>query len=155
MGGLINFLVAIVVLFGGGVLAMRWLSGWGRLETHYRKATEDPTKIISEGSFRWVSCSLRWTGLSLAVELYPQCLWLGPGFPFNIGLKPVCVPWSSIEAVEVRRTLFLRRTAIRIAGIPWAVYMWGEPGEQIRTVFERTRAAKWGNAQPGVQPDAA
>lgn len=127
----LNFLAIAFAFFGSWIYAMRWLAGWARLQTLYAIKPDALTEQISNGSFRWVGCRLRWTSIAVAIELYPKGLFLRPYFPLNMALHAVCIPWPAIDAHN-RQTLLGRKTTLQIDGYPWPIHILGHPGLVIK-----------------------
>ncbi|WP_061536923.1 hypothetical protein [Collimonas arenae] len=96
---LFSFLLIVGLLFGGGSWLYSWMTGWSQLTKLY--AMKASVQMVSEGSFRWVACDSRWTSLSVSLEIYPQGLWLKPGFPLNFFMSALLIPWEKIEVTEV------------------------------------------------------
>jgi hypothetical protein len=135
----INFLSSLVLLFGGGLFLDRWLSGWGQLEKVY-KCNENPNNNqILRGSRRWARSQIRFTEMWLAVELYPSGLWLRPFFPFNIGLKALCIPWEAIQCAERNRNFFRLSATLHVERCPFPIRIFGKAGVEILAAHAKAK----------------
>jgi hypothetical protein len=136
----LNFLAIAFAFFGTWMYVMRWLAGWARLQTLYAVKPNTLTEQISNGSFRWVGCRLRWTSITVAIELYPKGLFLRPSFPLNMALHAVCIPWPAIDAYN-HQTLLSRKTTLQIDGYPWPLHILGHPGSVIEAHIQALLAS--------------
>lgn len=124
-----NFIFGAALLFGGWGYLYYCLTGWRRLTTLY--ARRDSSLGISQGSFKWVWCSSRWTSLTVSLEIYPQGLWLKPGFPLNLFMPALLIPWDQLEVTEVRDSLLRPRAVFRMIGITWPFIVKGRAGVRV------------------------
>ena len=128
-----------IVFFGSWLEAMRWRSGWKDFEPYETSPDAPNEKQISNGSYRWVSCQPKWTRFAVAVELYPQHLWLRPSFPFNLRLGAIYIPWDAINASQ-RKRFFSRTVTLRIHGCSTGLRFCGAVGQRILAEVETQRA---------------
>lgn len=111
-----NFFIIAGVMFGLSGLIYRWLTRWSQLERLY--AQNIPLNLISKGSYRWVRCKVGLTSISASIEIYPAGLWVKPGFPLTLFMKPVLVPWNKLTIIKRDKLFFTPRAMLRIAGCP-------------------------------------
>ncbi len=138
---IVRFIIVAIVFYGSGIEAMRWLSGWKELEPYVASRNAPDGRQVSNGSYRWVSCRSKWTRFAVAVELYPQHLWLRPGFPLNLRLPAICIPWDAINASQ--KEVFLSRTVtLRIQGCSTSLRFCGAVGQRILAEVETQRARR-------------
>lgn len=140
MAEFMSILIAFVLLFGGGALLMRLLSGWGQLEKRFKCRDDLLNGQISRGSFRWVGSRFRFIQLVLAVEIYPTYLWLRPSFPLNLALKPICIPWKAIQETEVTRNILRSKATVGVEGCSFSIQIYGTPGLRIHAAAENEKA---------------
>lgn len=133
-----RFFFVAIVFFGSWLEAMRWLSGWKSLEPYETNRDATNERPFSNGSYRWVSCRAKWTRFTVAVELYPQYLWLRPSFPLNLRLPAICVPWDAINASQ-REMFFSRTVTLRIHGCSTGLRFFGAVGQRILTEVENSK----------------
>ena len=126
-------LLILCIFFGVPIYCMTSGSGWSLLQELYQARTLEG--LISEGSYRLVHCKSRWLWLTLAVEIYPTGLWLRIGFPLNVFMRSVLLPWESLSVVPSRALIF-RGTALRVEGWPYHIEILGRPGKAIRRKLE-------------------
>jgi hypothetical protein len=123
-------------LFIGWLFLMRWLSGWVQLETRFKCSKDGLNGQISRGSFRWVTCPIRFTRLILAIELYPAFLWLSPGFPLNVVMKAICIPWDEVDRTVMKRTLLGTKVAIYLTEGHFPLRVYEEAGKRVHAVVQ-------------------
>ncbi|MEK6352379.1 MAG: hypothetical protein V4796_09245 [Burkholderia cenocepacia] len=141
MPDIVRFTIVAIVFYGSGIEAMRLLSGWKKLEPYAASRNAPNGGQISNGSYRWVSCRSQWTRFAVAVELYPQHLWLRPSFPLNLRLPAICIPWDSINASQ-QKIIFSRTVTLRIQGCPTVLRFCGAVGQRILAEVEMQRARR-------------
>jgi hypothetical protein len=139
--GILNFVLVAVTLFGAYIFFVRWLTGWKTLEENYRCDRKIPNELISNGSYRWVSASLKDTKIVVVVEVYPDALWLCSTLPLTIIFKPLRIPWHSIESAELRSSFFGKKACLKIAGIKSPIYILGEAGQKICEAVQQSNAS--------------
>ncbi|EIJ41696.1 hypothetical protein BegalDRAFT_0785 [Beggiatoa alba B18LD] len=94
--------VLLLLVWSGILLLVAYISGWSALARYY--AAPMPLPMISQ---RWIyqSMALRWFFWG-----YNNCLTIGVAddgflikvvFPLKIGHKPLLIPWSAIQKIEV------------------------------------------------------
>ncbi|MCA7949010.1 hypothetical protein LGM43_01845 [Burkholderia seminalis] len=135
----VRFFFVVIVFFGSGLQVVRWLSGWKDLERYKTRRDAPNERPISNGSYRWVSCRVKWTSFSVAVELYPQHLWIRPGFPLNLRLPAISIPWDAISASQ-GKIFLLRTVTLRIRGCSTGLRFYGAVGKRILAEVETQRA---------------
>lgn len=155
MSAFMNMLIAFTLLFGGGILLTRLLSGWGQLETQFKCRNDLLHGQISRGSFRWVGSRFRFTQLALAVEIYPAYLWLRPSFPLNFALKPICIPWKAIQATKVTRNILCSKATVGVEGCSFSFQIYGMPGLRIHAAAEDEKAGRSITHNSSLNSDAA
>ncbi|MGH2374360.1 MAG: hypothetical protein ACRDIC_12960, partial [bacterium] len=92
------------------VLLVRWayLKGWEPLRSRFPATTDNASEELT---FRSLSIRLPFFvhlnfGFSTAVKLTNQSIQIRVFPPFGALFKPINLPWSAIENVELRRSLF-------------------------------------------------
>ncbi len=136
-----RFIFVVVVFFGSWLEAVRWLSGWKDLESYASSRGTSNERQISNGPYRWVPCRIRWTALTVAVELYPQHLWLRPSFPLNLRCPAISIPWDAIDASH-GETFITRTVTLHIYGCSTALRFCGVVGQRILAEVETQRARR-------------
>lgn len=136
------FPLFIIMWFGvSGMLAH--IGGWSSLAARFR-ATHPPTGK----RFGFASGSM---GSKLFPVRYGGCLFVTVGdtgihlailFPFRFQSPPLLIPWSQIESVTERNSLFMRDTIIRVRGQETAISVYGRAGVFIRETYARTAFQK-------------
>ncbi|MCA8017977.1 hypothetical protein [Burkholderia metallica] len=134
-----RFIFVVVVYFGSFLEIVRWLSGWKDFEPYESSRDTSNERQISNGSYRWVSCRIKWTAFTVAVELYPRHLWLRPGFPLNLRLPAISIPWDAIDASQ-GGTFITRTVAVRIHGCSTGLRFYGAVGQRILAEVETQKA---------------
>lgn len=127
---ILNFLFVTGLMFGASSLLYRWLTGWSRLAILYAQRAHIGS--ISNGSYQWVGCKINLTSISISIEIYPEGLWLKPGFPLSIFMKSLLIPWSKIVMAKSRTTVLLsRKTDLQIVGFSDIFMIKGDAGLSI------------------------
>ncbi|MES2049864.1 MAG: hypothetical protein V4447_15800 [Pseudomonadota bacterium] len=124
-----NAFLVIGVMFGGSGMLYRYLTGWSQLSTLY--ARRESVASISDGSYRWVSCKINLTPISVSIEIYPDGLWLKPGFPLSVFMPAILIPGSKIVMAKSKTGLFGRKTELQIAGFSGPFVICGNAGLAI------------------------
>lgn len=111
-------LIKFLLIFGSMILicgfAYSLLTRWSALSGRYKYVSTE--NQISEGSFRWVSCKMSMTPLSVAIEIYSRGLWLKPGIPLAIMMPAVLIPWEKLKLVHSNNSFLGKRTNLEIEG---------------------------------------
>lgn len=150
---------AVILIFGAGpAVATRWMTGWGALERRYRDKNGKAKRRISQGSFRWVGCRPRFGVIGVAIELYPDGLWLRTGFPFTLLLRPVLIPWRCLAVTRQFKVSMLSTTTFSVADVPFRLGIGGRAGQRIAQFLDAHQTIKFNklnedwNAEPN-SPD--
>ena len=101
------------IMFGGNILLFRYLTAWPKLANVY--ARNVPLNAVSKGSYRWVPCKIGWITITVSIEIYPEGLWMKPGFPLFFFMSPVYLPLKNIVVISSKKRIFTRQTVLRIA----------------------------------------
>ena len=139
---MLQFSISILVIplfFCLPIFFVRWLTGWKKLEKNYRCNQSLSPEWISNGSYRWVSASMQATKIGLAVEIYPEALWLRTSFPFTIAFNPLCIPWQSVESAILKHGIFGKKACLKIVNFNSPIYISGEAGRKICEMAQQTK----------------
>ncbi len=103
---IVLFPFGFVLIWGGVVWLLSWLSGWQRLARHYRTELRPTGKPI--GPF-WAMLGLVSHRGTLTLQAAPEGLYLSIMVLFRIGHPPLLIPWSAIKrGGDGKRGLFNR-----------------------------------------------
>jgi hypothetical protein len=125
------FSLALIVVLGLAIAAMRWMTRWSVLEGIYLHNDDTVHDETSDGSYRGVSASMGYTRLALAVEIYPSTLWLKPAFPIGAGMRPVAIPWIDIVDARMRKRWLGNVTTLKLKNVDIALHIKGRAGKHI------------------------
>ena len=139
----LTFVIAICLIAASLCATYRWMLGWGMLERAHADRNSRERSSISLGSYRWVNCSIRAGRISLAVEFYPEGLWMRPVFPCSIWMRPVIVPWHCLKVLRNSRLSFGKVTTFKISQVAFSLRIRGAIG---KTIEEAVRSSRGENA---------
>lgn len=104
-------LIGFVLIWGGVVYLLAWLSGWRRLVHRYhtdRKPSGPPMSpfvaMMGPVSYRGV----------LTIQTAPEGLYLSVMIFFRIGHPPLLIPWSAIKRQGVDQGLLIKWLALEL-----------------------------------------
>jgi hypothetical protein len=128
------FALAFVVLWLVVTAMVAYTSGWPGLAERFRA-----TQPASGERFRFVSGSMGPAsfGSCLFVTVGETGLHLSILFAFRFCCPPLFIPWSAVESVEEKRSLFLRSVIVRVRDHWATLALWGRPGQAIRDAYAR------------------
>lgn len=129
-----------IVWFGiGGLIA--YTSGWARLAATFRAS-----QPVAGERFRFVSGSM---GAAFFPVNYGGCLFFAVGdmgirlsvlFLFRLLSPPLFIPWSQVESVTAKRSLFGRYAVIRVRNHWPTISVRGRAGRFIEETYARASA---------------
>ncbi|NCP66748.1 hypothetical protein GW756_00380 [bacterium] len=115
-------LLALIYLVGFGILWVGFMTllakvtGWSRL--YAQLGSHASPQIIGgkQKTYRFVSGYINKTQYKnfLKVITTPYCLSVKAFFPFNIGHKPLVIPWDKISSIREDRTIFYNSAIVKL-----------------------------------------
>ena len=97
----IIFVIVAGLIFSSVGLIYRRLSNWRSLSALYPERKSP--RQISNGSYRWVRCTVNLVSFSTSIEIYPSGLAIRPGFPLSFFMPPALLPWKMIIGARYKR----------------------------------------------------
>ncbi|SHH19355.1 hypothetical protein [Massilia sp. CF038] len=125
----LGFFVFVSLFFFLPTYASGWITGWRELRALY-PAPKPETRMISNGSYRWLYVGMKWGRLGVALECYPEGLWLRPAFPANLVMWPVLVPWHDLQRTD-HHMFGYARIALTVRGLKFKLRFSGQAAQAI------------------------
>lgn len=112
--GSVLFLIAFGAMFVGISFTLASMSGWSSMATAY-PGSEEPE---GEG-FSWRSATIGWINYNscLNFRVNPSGLHMNVSLLFQIGHKPIFIPWSELE-IQAHKGLFFHYLDLSAAKTP-------------------------------------